>query len=275
MNSNRSSFSNISSDKSELVRQDVECHEKVAKIALVTGSATGIGANIALDLASAGFTVIVTGRNVDKMNKVVQQCNEISSASKHVSFIADLYHFDQIDELINFIRIRFGRLDILVNNACWRGDVGNILPESVYDEFQKVMQLNVLVPMYLIHKCLIPLKTKSASALVINISSVASTIVVPLHLYSISKACLSEISRQVALLSQDLDILSVTISPGPILTDERPQHIQMKDLTLMNRVGTTQEISNLVIFVITNAHLFNGKEIFVDGGYLAKQKQVR
>lgn len=270
------SISATSSDKADNLKQNSE-HEKAAKIALVTGSATGIGANVAVDLASAGFTVIVTGRNTDKMNKVVQQCIHASSnpsACKHVSFVADLYHLEQVDKLIDFIRITFGRLDILVNNACFRGEVGDILPETVYCELEKVMQLNVSVPMYLIHKCLIPLKTES-TALVINISSVASAIVVPLHLYSISKACLSEMSRQVALMSRDLDILSVTISPGPILTDERPQHVKMRNLTLMNRVGTTQEISNIVIFVIDNAHLFNGKDICIDGGYTAKQKQAR
>lgn len=125
--------------------------------------------------------------------------------------------------------------------------------------------------MYLVNKCLIPLKP-AGMATVINISSSASQVVVPLHLYSISKACLSEMTRQLSMLTQKLGILSVTVSPGPVLTNERPHHAAMSSLTLMNRVGTTQEISNLVIFAINNAHLFNGQELNIDGGYIVKQK---
>lgn len=243
------------------------------RVALVTGSAPGIGAIIAVDLASANYRLIVTGRNSCRLAQVVQQCNHVSGSTQAaVAFPADLYDLSQVDRLIEFVRITFNRLDVLVNNACYRGDVADILDDRALDELGKVFHVNVSVPMYLIHKCLLPLKP-AGMATVINISSSASQVVVPLHLYSISKACLSELTRQLATLTQELGILSVTISPGPVLTDERPHHSAMSSLTLMNRVGTTQEISNLVMFAISNAHLFNGQELNIDGGYTVKQKQ--
>lgn len=271
------------------------------KIALVTGSASGIGANIARDLAAKGYFVIVTGRDDTAIQRVVQECNRISAAAlgdhleyndctSAIAFKADLYHFEQIDRLIEFIHKKFRRLDILVNNACWRGDHADLLKsDQSYDDFKRVMHMNVSVPMYLVHKCLIPLrqsylkslttsgkaKSDADKSIIVNISSIASQIVVPLHSYSISKACLSELSRQLSdELTQRLGILSATVSPGPVLTDERPHHQAMSKLTLMNRVGTTQEISNLVLFVLSNAEMFNGKELNIDGGYMSKQKVV-
>lgn len=267
------------------------------KIALVTGSASGIGANIAVDLAATNkYFVIVTGRNLDSLQRVVAECNMVASQRENESgndvtstvstlFRCDLNDLKQVDRLIDFVNHQFGGLDLLVNNACWRGRYSDILSTAndSYDDFQKVMHINVTSPMYLVHKCLVRPKSrfppvdplnKDDQSIVVNISSIASQTVVPLHAYSISKACLSELSSQLAESAKSLGILSVTVSPGPVLTDERPQHQNMSYLTLLKRVGTTQEISDLVMFVISKPELFNGKEINIDGGYLVKQKLV-
>lgn len=267
------------------------------RIALVTGSATGIGANIAVDLAATGeYFVIVTGRNAISMQRVVASCNRAANASRTekaipsaCAFGADLTDHQQLERLVEFVKCKFQRLDVLVNNACWRGKFASPLEcgRDSFGDFKNVILLNVSVPMYIIHKCLIPLNRQQSQrehqqpssqasspyrSIVINISSVASQTVVPLHSYSISKACLSELSKLLADLADDLGILSLTISPGPVLTDERPHHQTMSNLTLMDRVGTTQEISNVVMFALRNATMFNGKDIHVDGGFLAKQK---
>lgn len=244
-----------------------------SKVALVTGSGSGIGACIALDLVVAGYHVIVTGRTEEKLLKVTEQCNSISPSSASL-FVVDLNNLEQVDRLIQFVRLKFNRLDVLVNNVCWRGKVKNILAEEAYEDMLSVMHLNVSVPMYLIHKCLIPLRCKNLAnmSVLVNISSIAGREVVPLHLYSISKACLTELTTQIASISHDLDISCVNISPGPVLTPERPHHIAMSGMTLMKRVARPQEISNLVMFSIQNANIFNGQDLVVDGGYSVKQK---
>lgn len=241
--------------------------EQEKKVALITGSSSGIGANFAIDLAAAGYTVVVTGRNLEKLNGIVQQCESGASIFTHV---ADLSEFEQVDRLVDFVRLKFNRLDILINNVCYRGVVGNILNDDSYHDLEKVMHLNVFVPMYLSKRCF-PLLEKSSlkKGIIISITSTASQIVVPLHLYSISKACLAELSKQLALHT---DFLSFSIAPGPVLTEERPFHTKLKKYTLMDRVGTTQEISDLLMFSIKYPHLFHGRETLIDGGHLAKQK---
>lgn len=245
---------------------------KQRKVAVVTGSATGIGANIAVDLAACGYIVIVTGRNLQNLNKVVEQCNKSSGSNSTVAHavVCDLFDIKQVDRLVDYINTNFHQIHLLVNNACWRGNLKSILEiDKDQNDFNDVMHVNVLMPMYLIHKLLIPQRDETFIPVVINISSIASQVVVPLHLYSISKACLTELSNQ---LSQLENLFSVAISPGPVLTEERPHHNEMRTLTLCERVGTTQEISDLVIFALKNIHLFNGKELTIDGGYLAKQR---
>lgn len=260
------------------------------KVALVTGSGTGIGARIAVDLAAAGYRVIVTGRNMDNLRKIVDECknafnseayesNDKTRSEAAIAIRADLSDFRQVDDLINQVLQEFECLDVLVNNACYRGRKSSIISQDAAEDTREVLHINVSVPMYLVHKLMVPMASRRDRSserpppVVINISSIASQVVVPLHLYSISKACLSEMTNQLALRSQELGILAVTVSPGPILTSERPQHASMSSSTLLGRVGTPQEVSDFTLFVLENAHLFNGSELVLDGGYLAKQKQ--
>lgn len=239
---------------------------------------------MAIDLASIGFTVILTGRNSENLAKVEQKCNDALKSNnfpsgKAIPFQIDFNKREQLNGLVCFVRSNFNKLDLLVNNVCWRGEIKNILASDICDDLQRTLYMNVLVPMRLIRDCCLitPMISEpspsSRKTIVINVSSIAAQIAVPLHAYSISKACLSELSRQIAMLADKSDILSVTLSPGPVLTDERPHHAQMSRWTLMGRVATTQEISNLVLFLAERAHLFNGQEINIDGGYMAKQKQ--
>jgi NAD(P)-dependent dehydrogenase (short-subunit alcohol dehydrogenase family) len=150
------------------------------KIALVTGSATGTGANIALDLAANRYFVIVTGRNESNLQKVVALCNRIAScnsgascrstsheqktgsASSAIYFKADLENYQQLDQLIGFVLPNFKRLDVLVNNACWRGKYKHLLEcDEAYADFKQAMRLNVAVPLYLVERCVI--RTKAAA----------------------------------------------------------------------------------------------------------------
>lgn len=239
-------------------------------IALVTGSSTGIGSKLAQKLAPS-YNVVVTGRNQEALDKVVKLCNERREDSA-VSFNCDLSDLSQIDTLIESIKNKFSKLNLLVNNACWRGDIGGDINEALEEtEFEDVMKINLLVPMYLVNKCAINLKEENGKLLVINISSVASQIVVPMHSYSVSKACLSELTRQIAKNSSQTSVYAISVSPGVVLTDERPFHADYKHLTLVNRIASPDEIADFIANTIENAELFNGQEMFIDGGYIAKQ----
>lgn len=246
-----------------------------SKTALVTGSGSGIGKNIAIDLVANGYSVIITGRNIENLKHVLAQCNEVLSHEDENSvymFLADLEQMDQVDLLIEFVRNKFEHLNLLVNNACFRGTVNGILSEEALVDFGKVLHMNLSVPTYLIAKCMMTMRPKgSDKAIVVNMTSVASSKLVPLHLYAISKACLAELSRELSKTSDEDNIIYISVAPGPVLTDERPHHTKFAPMTLLNRVATTQEVSNLVIQAIKCPRLFNGQELIIDGGYSVVQ----
>lgn len=247
----------------------------MSRIALITGSSSGIGKSLAKLLVEDGCTVVVTGRDENKLIQVVNECNT-STGGKAIAYAANLYDYDEIDRLFESIVKDLGNIDILVNNACYRGDNSEILSDDVLDEMDKVMTLNVSVPMYLIQKVAKLNKSRKQvefnKTIVVNVSSVASQIVVPLHLYSISKACLSELTRQLATMSKELNMQFITVSPGPVLTEERPQHVQLAEQTIIGRVGTVNEIATMIMHAIEHPALFAGQELTIDGGCYAKQK---
>lgn len=239
-------------------------------VILITGSSSGIGASIAQDLSRKNCIVIVTGRDQNKIDQILSKCNQVdqNGQDKVYGFRADLSNWTEIEDLLDFIKKRFGCLDILINNVCYRGESMNIL-NTTMDQYEHIHRMNVSVPIYLVHKMITNLKrSHKDSQVVINISSAASRVVVPLHGYSITKACISELTQQLTKLK---NLICLTISPGPVLTDERPHHEAMSSLTLVQRVGLPQEISNLVLFCLDNVSMFRGQEVFIDGGYLARE----
>src|SRR5260221_7148936 len=88
------------------------------KVALVTGSSSGIGAETAIQFSKYGAQVVVTGRNADNVAKVTQQCNDVSpNGQKALQVVADLTKDEDCIRLIQSTIDKFGKIDILVNNA--------------------------------------------------------------------------------------------------------------------------------------------------------------
>jgi NAD(P)-dependent dehydrogenase (short-subunit alcohol dehydrogenase family) len=110
------------------------------KVALITGSSSGIGAATAISLSKAGAQVVVTGRNV---SKVSQECEKVSPNSlKALEVVADLIKEEDCKRLIDSTISKFGKLDILVNNA-GADVVISIKDPSIMDSYERFMKLNV------------------------------------------------------------------------------------------------------------------------------------
>ena len=95
------------------------------KVALITGSSSGIGAATALLFCKSGADVVVTGRNADNVSDVAKQCREVSNNKSQVmEVVADLTKEEDIKRLVNETIKTFGKLDILVNNAAVGSMIG-------------------------------------------------------------------------------------------------------------------------------------------------------
>jgi NAD(P)-dependent dehydrogenase (short-subunit alcohol dehydrogenase family) len=107
------------------------------KVALITGSSSGIGAATAISLSKAGAQVVVTGRNADNVSKVSQECEKVSpNGLKALEVVADLIKEEDCKRLIDSTISKFGKLDILVNNA-GAGVTTHIKDPSIMDSYER------------------------------------------------------------------------------------------------------------------------------------------
>lgn len=157
-------------------------YDFTGKVALVTGSSSGIGAAIAIQLAQYGAQVTITGRVVENLEKVAGEIETVSG-QKPLQVIGDLLDQTLAPKLVNQTISKYGRLDILVNNA-GGGDPGDgpFDKSDLLDAYDKVMGLNVRSVLQLIQLSVPHLEKTKGN--IINISSVAS--IIPVNNYKLT-----------------------------------------------------------------------------------------
>ncbi len=194
------------------------------KVALVTGSTSGIGKGIARYFAGLGALVVISGRDVDRGAAVMK---EIRQAGGDADFrAADLSEVDQCRRLIRFAAERFGGLDILVNNAAntSRGDVEST-PVELWD---LIMAANLRAPFLCIQEA-IPLFKARGGGSVVNIGSVNAYIGEPkLAAYSVSKGGLMTLTKNAASYLGKYRIRVNQINVGWTLT-EGEERVKMEE----------------------------------------------
>lgn len=180
------------------------------KVIIVTGASSGIGAATATYLTQLGATVVLTGRNIENLNKVGAECKAIGK-QKPLLIVADVTNLDDNSRVIDETIKKFGRLDVLVNNA-GKGQNGTIETTSL-EQFDDIMDTN-LRSVYHLTKLAVPhlIKTKGN---IVNVSSVAGTRAFANSLsYCISKAALDQFTRCVALELAPKQVRVNSVNPG-------------------------------------------------------------
>lgn len=241
------------------------------KIALVTGAGSGIGRKIAKALAEEGVNVMIVGRT----EKTLQ---ETASLHKRISYkTADITNADEIENILSEIRDRWGKLDILINNAGW----SPIHPfeEETMEEFDKAFDINVRAVAELVMKAL-PLLKKSKGN-IINISSAAiRNHLVNMSVYTAAKGAVEMFTKIWAKEFAPYGIRVNSVSPGPIETPiydklgvegkEKAEHLSrvMAGIPL-GRFGMPEEVAPIVVFLASDAvaSYITGSDYCVDGGY--------
>ncbi|XP_054161154.1 uncharacterized oxidoreductase SSP0419-like [Oppia nitens] len=144
------------------------------KVALITGSSSGIGAGIAQLFAKSGANVVVTGRNADGVAKVAKQCTDVSPKQlTALEVVGDITKQEDCDRLIETTVQTFGKLDILVNNA-GLAITANITDDDYMEKYMHVIAVDLNSLVYMTHKC-VPYLAKTRGN-IINISSIAAKI---------------------------------------------------------------------------------------------------
>jgi 3-oxoacyl-[acyl-carrier protein] reductase len=233
-------------------------------VALVTGSSRGIGRAIALELAQAGMTVAVNYARSSEAAQVVVDQMEGHGAI----FGADVSQSKHVQQLFTEVLEKFGRIDVLVNNAGITRD--GLLMRMKDEDWQEVIDLN-LTGVFLCTRAATKLMLKQRSGRIINISSTSGVLGNAGQTnYAAAKAGVIGFTKSVARELSSRGITVNAVAPGFIDTD------MTKDLNLegvlaqipLGRVGKPEEIAGTVRFLATDpaAAYITGQVICVDGG---------
>lgn len=242
------------------------------KVVLVTGGAGGIGSAICKRLAEEGASVIITyNSNEEKAKKLKEEL----TGNNNSIFHAPVNDSKSVNQLALFIEKRYGKLDLLVNNAGITTPVAHDDLESLTDEWiDKIFTTNFRGAFAMIRACK-NLLLKSDDALVVNISSVAAVSGIGSNVaYCASKAAIDSMTRSLArALAPKIRVVSV--SPGWVMgeyakTVDATFLQQQLNATPLNRFATPEDVADAVYALTTILKFTTGGIIPVDGGRLLK-----
>lgn len=243
----------------------------MSKVAFITGGTRGIGKQIAITLAKEGYDIAVNYRteNEDLLNTK----NEIEKLNVQCFAVqGDVSDFDSTEKMIKDIIEKFGRIDVLVNNAGITKDM--LLMRMKKEDFEAVIDVN-LVGTFNVTKNTIPYMMKQKSGRIINLSSVVGISGNAGQTnYSASKAGIIGFTKSLAKEVGSRNILVNAVAPGfiqtqmtDVLKDEVKEEIS-KAIPL-RRLGNTEDVANVVKFLASeDSSYITGQIINVDGGML-------
>ena len=243
----------------------------VGKVALVTGGSNDIGKAICCTLAGAGASVIIHYHK-NKVAAEKTRRNITSSGGAAVTCGADIADENSTESIFKFITKRFGRLDILVNNA-HLPITRSFFHEVTWEEYQE--QIDVMVKgTFYCSKEAVSIMSGEGSGSIINI--LTSQIDHPVKGYSsyvTASSALVGFTRNLAVEAGDKGIRVNMIAPGFVLTGHTPHapaHVQeaIKRSTPLGRLATPDDVAKAVLFFASDLSSFiTGSYLVVDGGY--------
>ena len=242
--------------------------ELIGQVAVVTGSARGIGKTIALALAESGAHVVVSDLNEEAGQETVADIQEMGREAIWVK--ADVSKTDQAENLVQQALEKFGRLDILVNNAGITRD--NLLMRMSEDEWDSVIAVN-LKGTYNCIRAATKNFMKQRSGRIVNIASVVGQMGNPGQAnYASSKAGVIGLTKSVAKEFASRNVLVNAVAPGFIetaMTEKLPETAReaLKKLIPLARLGQPEDVAKAVLFLSSEKSSYiTGQVINVDGG---------
>jgi NAD(P)-dependent dehydrogenase (short-subunit alcohol dehydrogenase family) len=238
------------------------------KVAIVTGAARGIGLAVARKFVELGYRVALLDIDAPALEATARGF----AAGQALAIACDVADAAQVGAAVSRVQARFGRIDALVNNAGIA--VFKPLLETTYEEWQRVMAVNLTGPFLCVQACA-PLMLRNGGGAIVNIASIsglrASTLRVA---YGTSKAALMHLTRQQAVELGNRGIRVNAVAPGPVDTAMAKQvhtpaiRAGYHDAIPLNRYGSEREIAEAVVFLCSDAASYiNGQTLAADGGF--------
>jgi 2-deoxy-D-gluconate 3-dehydrogenase len=252
------------------------------RVAVVTGAAQGFGFAAARRLAEAGAAVLLTDR---RGGAVEAAASRLADQGERVSWaVGDVSVADDVDGLVSAAVGRFGRLDVLVNNAAAYSNVR--LDEMPLDRFAGVLDVNVNGAFWCARQAARQMIEQGDGGVIVNVTSIDALHPTSQGMshYTTSKHALWGLTKCLALELGPRGVRANAVAPGPSLTEGAIEYIkrgapegidverqwaEAAGRVPMRRWADPDEIARVVVFLASDLSSYiNGAQIVVDGGYL-------
>lgn len=266
--------------------------ELVGKVAIITGGGTGIGSSIARTFAEEGASVVIADIEIERALKVVESIE--ARGGKGLAIKVDVTRYDDADQMVEKTLEKFGRIDILVNNAAIGTLSGSLtspdhrLVENLTEEeWNKLMKVN-LTGVFLCSKAVIPPMKRQRRGNIINISSRGAFVGCGTEggagpHYFASKAAVVNFTKTLAVQLGSYNIRANSIAPGAIpaadpngsqsasFGQSLEEQAKTARMIPLGRVGTPKDIANVALFLASDKSSYvHGATIDVNGGWLMR-----
>jgi len=248
------------------------------RVALVTGAGSGIGRVVCQRLAEEGAEVVVTSQNPEHVETTAGLVAEVCGRQP-ASFVLDVADASSVQAVVAQVGARFGRIDVLSNNAGIELPHGPSVAKTTDEEWDRVFLVNV-TGMFRVCRAALPFMSKGGS--VINMASMNSLVAYENDAaYTASKGAVLQFTRALAVETARAGIRANAVCPGIIDTPLTQAFLDLADdpaalraeyeaAAPLMRMGTPEEVANCVVFLASNAASFvTGSALVVDGGATA------
>lgn len=249
------------------------------KIALVTGAGTGIGRVTCVRLAEEGAEVVVTSQTPAHLEETAAQV-ERATGRAPLALRLDVADRAAVDEAVRTVTERFGRIDILSNNAGIELPHGPSVEETTDEEWERLFRVNVTGTFW---SCRAALPAMGAGGSIVNMASINSFVAWPNDAsYTATKGAVLQFTRALALEVAPRGIRANAVCPGVIDTPLTDSFLERADdpdalraeydaTSPFNRMGTAREVANCVLFLASeDASYVTGSALLLDGGMTAQ-----
>jgi len=250
------------------------------RVVVVTGASSGIGRHIALRFAREGALLVLVDVTSD-VREGGEPTERLLAEEGHevVPVTADVSHEPDAERIVAAAVERWGRLDVLVNNAAV--GLGKPLTECTLDEWNRVLSINLtgafLMARAAVRRMLAQEPVGEVRGRIVNISSQHGMIAAPDDIaYGVSKAGVVYMTRQIAADYAAHGIVCNAVAPGKILTGKSGRAVEPRWLdysrrrTPWPRLGRPEDVANAALFLASDEATFiTGENLMVDGGWMA------
>ncbi|WP_457971198.1 SDR family NAD(P)-dependent oxidoreductase [Acinetobacter calcoaceticus] len=237
------------------------------KVCIITGAASGMGESEAIAFAQQGAKLIIADLNLEQANQVAEKI--INAGGEAFAFQVDVTQFDQLQQLVEFTLEKFGRIDVLLNNAGIFDKYTNSL-DTTEELWDTMFAINVKA-VFNLSNLVLPKMIEQGSGAIINIASIAGLVAqMGGASYTASKHAVIGYTKHLAAVYAKHGIKINAICPGTIRTPMTAKMLETRptDKIPLDRFGEASEVAELAIFLASDeARFMNGSCITIDGGY--------